>query len=82
MAILQVRDVPDELYESLSAIAREENRSISQETIILLKNALKLKTGRKAKRNFILAEIDQLKSLEKQNNLPAPEDLIREDRDR
>lgn len=82
MAILQVRDVPDDLYENLSAIAKEENRSISQETIVLLKNALNLKTERIAKRNSILAEIENLKPLEKRKGLPNPEDLIREDRDR
>ena len=82
MAILQVRDVPDDLYENLSAIAKLENRSISQETIVLLKNALQLKTERIAKRKSVLAEIDQLNHHKKQKYFPNPEDLIREDRDR
>lgn len=82
MAILQVRDVPDELYENLSAIAKIENRSISQETIFLLKNALKLKSERLARRKSILSEIDLLNLPTKSIEIPNPADLIREDRDR
>jgi plasmid stability protein len=82
MAILQVRDIPDELYENLSAIAKMENRSISQETIFLLKNALQLKSERITHRKTILAEIYQLKTPHKNNVFPNPADLIREDRDR
>jgi plasmid stability protein len=60
VAILQVQDVPDDLYENLTAIAKIENRSISQETIVLLKTALQQKTERVSHRKAILAEIDKL----------------------
>ena len=80
MAILQVRDVPDELYECLVAVAKQENRSISQETNVLLKSALELKTERIARRRAILAEIDQFNPIKKHENLPSPELLIREGR--
>lgn len=82
MAILQVRDVPDELYEALSAIAKIENRSISQETIFLLKNALQLKSERIARRKSILSEIDNLEKPSISSDFPSPADLVREDRDR
>ncbi len=82
MAILQVRDIPDELYENLSAVAKQENRSISQETIVLLKGALQLKTERVARRKSVLSEIENFNNRKNQNNIPNPEDLIREDRDR
>lgn len=36
MAILQVRDIDDHLYESLKAVAKAENRSISQQVISIL----------------------------------------------
>lgn len=36
MAILQVRDLDDKLYSSLKTIAKQENRSISQEVITIL----------------------------------------------
>jgi plasmid stability protein len=82
MAILQVRDVPDELYENLSAIAKLENRSISQETIFLLRNALQFKSERITRRKSILSEIDQLELPTINSNFPNSADLIREDRDR
>lgn len=36
MANLQVRDLDDKLYSSLKTIAKQENRSISQEVITIL----------------------------------------------
>jgi len=40
MAILQVRDLDDRLYSSLKEIAKQENRSISQEVISILEKYL------------------------------------------
>ncbi len=40
MAILQVRDIDDRLYASLKAIAKSENRSISQEVISIIEKYL------------------------------------------
>ncbi len=40
MAILQVRDIDDRLYESLQAVAKSQNRSISQEVISIIEKYL------------------------------------------
>ncbi len=40
MAILQVRDLDDRLYASLKAVAKSENRSISQEVISIIEKYL------------------------------------------
>jgi hypothetical protein len=40
MAILQVRDMDDRLYSSLKAIAKSENRSVSQEVISIIEKYL------------------------------------------
>ncbi len=40
MAILQVRDIDNELYSTLKTAARLENRSISQEVISILEQYL------------------------------------------
>lgn len=40
MATLQVRDIDDRLYASLKAVAKSENRSISQEVISILEKFL------------------------------------------
>lgn len=81
MPTLQVRDIPEDLYEKLSQTAKAENRSIAQETIVLLKTALNLKDERKARRKKILTEIAAM-NIEGSDDFPAPSDLIREDRDR
>ena len=40
MAILQVRDIDEHLYDALKSAARSENRSISQEVIVILRKYL------------------------------------------
>ena len=81
MALLQVRDMPDDLYETLSKVAAADNRSIAQQTIVLLKKSLQYDQKRKARRKQVIKEI---KALEIQNadTFPNPADLIREERDR
>ena len=81
MPLLQVRDFPTELYDAISRVARAENRSIPQQTIVLLKTALSITQERKARRQAVLREIDDL-NIKDANNFPDPSKLTREDRDR
>jgi plasmid stability protein len=81
MPLLQVRDIPEDLYDKLSRVAEADNRSIAQETIVLLKKALNYKEGRIARRKRILEEIKNNR-IENVDSFPDPADLIREDRDR
>jgi hypothetical protein len=81
MPSLQVRDVPEELYETLARVAQVEKRSIAQQTIVLLKNALNLTDERMARRKSVLREIDNLNPRDT-NSFPDPAELVREDRDR
>ena len=53
MPLLQVRDIPEDLYEKLAKVAQMENRSIAQETIVLLRSALDQKDERLARRKRI-----------------------------
>ena len=79
--LLQVRDMPEDLYKTLAEIAEQDNRSIAQETIYLLKKALNYKESRQSRRKRILTEIhsNPIKDVEA---LPDPAALIREDRER
>lgn len=81
MPLLQVRDMPEDLYKTLAEIAEQDNRSIAQETIVLLKKALNYKESRQSRRKRILAEIqsDPIKDVQ---TFPDPAVLIREDRER
>lgn len=81
MPLLQVRDIPQDLYEKLGRVAEEDNRSIAQETIVLLKKALDYREERLAKRKRVLAEIKANK-IKDANGFPNPAELIREDRER
>lgn len=38
MAILQVRDIDDRLYDALKTLAKKEHRSISQEVIMMIES--------------------------------------------
>jgi hypothetical protein len=81
MPLLQVRDIPNDLYQKLSRVAEEDNRSIAQETVVLLKKALDYKEERMLKRKRILAEIENLK-IENVEAFPDPAKMVREDRER
>jgi len=81
MPLLQVRNIPTDLYENLSRVAQKENRSIAQETIVLLRSALDQKEERTVKRKKIIEEIEEM-NIDSGNNFPDPVLLIREDRDR
>lgn len=81
MPLLQVRDIPEDLYEKLSRVARAENRSIDQEAIALLREALNRKDERMARRRDILTAIDE-QVTEGADSFPAPASLVREDRER
>ena len=81
MPLLQVRDFPPELYETISRVARAENRSVPQQTVVLLKTALKLSGERKVRRKAVLQEINNF-DISNTNSFPDPAMLTREDRDR
>ena len=81
MPLLQVRDFPQELYETISRVAKAENRSVPQQTIVLLKNALDIAEDRKGRRKTVISDISNF-SIEKTNKFPDPAKLTREDRDR
>jgi plasmid stability protein len=81
MALLQVRNCPDDLYEVLTVIAQSEHRSVAQQTVVLLKSAI---GGQEQKRKYRQVLLDSLRLREPilAEGYPSPADLVREDRDR
>ena len=81
MALLQVRNFPDETYEVISRMAKTERRSISQQTILLIERGLAGGDSEKQRR---------LRAIERTLARQVPEamkgvdfaSLIREGRDR
>jgi len=80
MPTLQVRDLPEDVYIKLNMIANEENRSIAQQTIVLLRESLSLHINNKLRRKALLETLDEKKYPET-NDIDQVQ-LIREDRDR
>lgn len=81
MALLQVRNFPEDMYEELALHAKSERRSISQQAVVMLISALGEQGSLKRKRQELLNGL-----LEEEpvitGDYPSPADLIREDRDR
>ena len=79
MATLQVRNMPDKLYKRLREKASKEYRSIAQQVIFELENALDNPVDNKERRKRVLKEIMKNR---KDIDYIDPVKLIREDRDR
>jgi antitoxin FitA len=78
MPTLQIRDLPDEIYQRVTAVAKAEHRSLSQQAVVELKRALdKFHPDRRA------AVLERLGASERRLPTRAipPESLIREDRE-
>jgi plasmid stability protein len=77
MKALHVRGIPDELYEALRSAAQDDGRSISAETIVILKSAL---ADRLISNATIMRDI-----ADRRTRIRGPIDptsFVREDRDR
>jgi len=79
MPTLRVRDVPEEIYIKLNMLANEENRSIEQQTVILLREVLGLHKNSKLRRKALLAKLAKKKYPDTRGIDVVR--LVREDRD-
>lgn len=82
MTELHVRNVPADLHELLKQRAASEGRSMSAQTVALLREALQSSADRRLGQR---AAIDRLTEIRRRSRLPAgaspAERLVREDRD-
>ncbi len=82
MPILQVRDLPEQIYQKLKEQAIKEQRSITQQAIITLAKGLEIELNSVNKRKRLLSIIKEEANLYSEYELSNPVDLIREDRNR
>ena len=82
MATLQVRNLPEHIYNKIVELAEEDRRSITQETIILLEKALEMEKQNKKHRKKLLNKIIDETQTDRFDEVPDPVPLIREDRNR
>jgi hypothetical protein len=79
--VLQIRDVPADVYEPLEKTAQSENRSIGEQIVVLLRCALNEQTRRALRRRAVFEKIG-LFAVKNTDAFPSPADLLREDRNR
>jgi hypothetical protein len=77
---LQVRDLPEELYQKMLYLAEKEHRSLTQTTIVLLKEGLERHLADTERRRDLLRNFSGIGV--ETAGLPDAEILVREDRDR
>ena len=80
MPTLQVRDLPQDVYEQLQYLAEKDHRSLAQETIALLKEGIAINLSNKERRRKFLDNDNPL--VIDGGNLSDPADFIREGRER
>jgi hypothetical protein len=78
VAILQIRDVPDDVYRAIAEAARAEQRSLSQQAVVELRRALGLGGADRC-----AAMVEHLRASGRwlPPQAPSPDVLQREDRD-
>ena len=81
MASLQIRDMPDDLYESLKIEAEKDHRSLAQQAVVLLSEALK-HVGRDPSRRMVAIKKIQSSKVKTRSNDISITELIQEDRKR
>ena len=80
MPILQVHDLPDEIYSQIYLLAQKEHRTIGQQTILMLQDSIDKRIGNKSKRQLVFKKMEDLNI--EVDQLPNPVVLLREDRER
>jgi len=82
MPSLQIRELPESIYQKLKEQAGKEFRSLSQQAIITLAKGLGIHEDPKDRRRKVLERIAQEPVDGSETSLPDPVVLIREDRKR
>jgi plasmid stability protein len=78
MPSLQIRELPEDVYEVLAERARREGRSLAQQAVAELRRMVELAAA--DQRRQVLDALDQ-PGEGPQRTLPDPVMLVREDRD-
>ena len=81
MPSLQVRELPADVYETLAYRAERNGRSLAQQAIVELRRAQEV--DRSDRRREILEQVQARIERDGEHDVdPAPENIIREDRQR
>lgn len=78
MGSLQIRELPEDVYEALAARARRERRSLAQQAVVELRRL----SGRPERERVVEELRRELASGRRRRLRHAPQALVREDRGR
>ena len=81
MPLLQVRDFPADIYEEISFEAKKQNRTIAQQTIVLIKKGLDEEISNQERRRRLLERINSRDIPDEAKAIDVVK-WIREDRNR
>ena len=81
MPLLQVRDFPEDIYEEIAFKAKLENRTIAQQTIVLIQKGLEREISNMERRRLALERTKEMDIPESAKEIDFVK-WIREDRDR
>ncbi len=79
---LQIRDLPEQVYRTLSQAANRDHRSLTQQAVAVLARGLGLPEDPRARREHLLERIRSRARTVAGKDWPSPADLVREDRQR
>ena len=82
MPSLQIRNLPEDLYDRLNANAKRERRSLAQQAIVLLDRALREPEANRERWRRVVQEMKDRPLLKPGQTYTPPDVLIREDRER
>jgi len=80
MPTLQIRNLPDDIYQALAVRAERAQRSLAQQALVELRAATAMQT--QSRRRDVLEAIKRSMQGDREMITPAPEELIRDDRER
>jgi len=81
MPLLQVRDCPEDIYKKITSVAKRQNRTIAQQTIVLLEKGLGQEEPNIERRRRLIEKINAREIPQDVKKIDAVA-LLREDRDR
>ena len=81
MPLLQVRECPEDIYRKISHVAKNENRTIAQQVVVLLEKSLGQQESNIERRKRLIEKL-QNRQISSDIKIIDPVSLIREDRDR
>ncbi|MFZ1788631.1 MAG: TraY domain-containing protein [Saprospiraceae bacterium] len=81
MPTLQIRDLPQDIYDKLVESAEQNRRSLTQEAVTILENVL-IKEKYLIEKSKTLAELKSMAPLFKGISIDDIVAMVREDRDR